>query len=67
MNLFNMINQFQQNPLAMIQQRYNVPQGMNTPDEILKHLVDSGQVSQQQINNIMNMRNNPMMKTIFGK
>jgi hypothetical protein len=57
MNIFSMMQQFQQNPMAMLQQRFNIPSGMTTPDEIVKHLVDTGQVTQQQVNQVMNMKN----------
>ena len=57
MNLFSLMQQFQQNPMAMLQRRYNLPQGINSPDQIIKHLVDTGQVSQQQLNQVMGMRN----------
>lgn len=57
MNIFGLMQQFQQNPMAMLQQRFNIPSGMTTPDEIVKHLVDSGQVTQQQLNQVMGMRN----------
>lgn len=57
MNLFSLMQQFQQNPMAMLQRRFNLPQGVNSPDQIIKHLVESGQVSQQQLNQVMNMKN----------
>ena len=64
MNIFNMMMQFRQNPLGILQQRYNIPNGLNTPDQILKHLVDTGQVTEQQINSV---RNNPLMQYINKK
>lgn len=65
MNIVEMANQFKQNPLAMLSQRYNIPQGMNNPNEIIQHLLNTGQVSQAQVNNAMQMRNNPMFKGLF--
>lgn len=64
MNIFNMMMQFRQNPLGILQQRYNIPNGINTPDQIIKHLVDTGQVTEQQLNNV---RNNPVMQFINKK
>lgn len=55
MNIFNLMQQFQSNPVAMLQQRFNIPPDITTPNDILQHLVNSGQVSQQQINQAMNM------------
>ena len=65
MNIVEMANQFKQNPLAMLSQRYNIPQGMNNPNDIIQHLLNTGQVSQAQVNNAMQMRNNPMFKGLF--
>ena len=65
MNIFNImqaISQIKQNPMQILGQRFNVPQGMNNPSDIIQHLLDTGQVSQTQVNQAMNMRNNPMFK-----
>ena len=64
MNPFMMYQQFMQNPIQMISKKYNLPEGMNNPEEILKHLVNSGQVKQEQIDNIVN---NPMIRQFMGK
>ena len=62
----DMLEQFKQNPLAILGQRYNIPQGMTDPNQILQHLLNTNQVSQTQVNNAMNMRNNPMIQKIFN-
>jgi hypothetical protein len=69
MAMMNMMQSFSQNPMAMLSKRFNIPQGVNTadPGAILRHLVDSGQVSQAQINQIMSMRNNPMFGMLGRK
>lgn len=67
MNFLDMYSQFMRNPIAMLSQRFNLPQNINDPNEILQHLVNSGQVNQQQINNAMQMRNNPMIQQLLGK
>ncbi len=46
--------------------RYNIPQGMNDPNAIIQHLLNTGQVSQAQVNQIMQMRNNPQIQNLFG-
>lgn len=52
---FNMLQQIMNNPMAFLLQRgLNIPQGMNNPEAIVKHLVDSGQISQEQLQNAMN-------------
>lgn len=67
MNFLDMYSQFMRNPIAMLSQRFNLPQNVNDPNEILQHLVNSGQVNQQQINNAMQMRNNPMIQQLLGR
>ena len=62
MNMFQMIKQAKQNPMAVIQQRFNIPQNIQKPQDIVQHLLDSGQINQQQLNNAMQMRNNPQFK-----
>jgi hypothetical protein len=54
--------QAKQNPMAVIQQRFNIPQNIQKPQDIVQHLLDSGQINQQQLNNAMQMRNNPQFK-----
>lgn len=65
MNIQEMANRFMQNPMAMLSQRYNIPQGLNDPNQIIQHLLNTGQVSQSQVNNAMQMRNHPMFKGMF--
>lgn len=56
--MMQMLQQFKTNPMQfLIQRRLNIPAGvpMNDPQAILNHLVSTGQVSQQQINNAYQM------------
>ena len=57
MQMFGMLSQIKQNPMGILSQRFNIPSDVNVndPNEILKHLVNSGQVQQSQIDNIKNM------------
>lgn len=64
-NLMQMYQQFRQNPMGMLTQRYNIPQNMSNPNDIIQHLLNTGQVSQGQVNRVMNMRNNPMIQTLL--
>lgn len=53
-----MVQQFKANPVQMLlQRRMNLPQGIptNDPNAMLNYLLQSGQVSQQQINNAYQM------------
>ena len=67
MNLLNMINQFKINPMAMLQQRFQIPSNITDPNHIIQHLLNTGQVSQAQVNQAMGMRNNPMLQQFFKK
>lgn len=56
--IMQMVQQFKSNPMQMLmQRRMNLPQGisMNDPNAILNHLVQTGQISQQQINQAYQM------------
>lgn len=56
--MLGMLQQIKANPMQfLMQKRMNIPQGisMNDPQAILNHLVQTGQVSQQQINNAYQM------------
>lgn len=51
--MMGMLQQLKANPVQfLLQRRMNLPQGVsaNDPQAILNYLVQSGQVSQQQIN-----------------
>jgi hypothetical protein len=37
------------------QRGFNLPQGMNDPNEIIQHLMKTGQISQQQYDNAVKM------------
>ncbi len=50
----------------LARRKFNIPEGMNDPNEIMQHLLNTGQISQQQLNNAMQMRNNPMVQKLFG-
>lgn len=44
-----LVQQIKSNPAAMLQQRgFNIPSGMNNPQQIINHLISSGQVSQSR-------------------
>ena len=65
-NFMSLINQFQKNPMGMLMQRFNIPQNLNNPNDIIQHLLNTGQVSQEQVNKAMQMRNNPMFSNLFN-
>ena len=61
-NILGMLQQLRSNPLEMLSKKYQFPQGMNMndPNEIIQHLMNTGQVSQQAYNNARNIANNFM-------
>lgn len=66
--LTTMYQQIRSNPASILLQKFNIPQNlMNDPNAILQHLLNSGQVSQGQVNNVMQMRDNPMIQQIMSK
>ena len=68
-DIMNLYQQIRNNPAQMLSQRFNLPKNvnMNDPGAILQYLLNSGQVSQAQVNNAMGMRNNPMIQQIFNR
>lgn len=54
-NLLQMLGQLKSNPIQILGQRFNLPQNMNNPNEILQHLMNTGQVSQAQYNQAQQM------------
>ena len=51
----NTVEQFKQNPLGMLAQRFNIPQGMSDPN----------QITQEQVNRVIQMRNDPRIQQIL--
>ena len=64
-NAINMMNQFKKNPLQMLSQRFKFPAEMNDPEKIVQHLLDTNQVTQEQIDGIKAFSENPMFKQLF--
>lgn len=52
MNLFQMMTQFRQNPMALLSRKFNIPQNVNTqdPNAVIQYLMNSGQISQDMYN-----------------
>ena len=54
-NLLQMVQQLKSNPMAMLSQKFNLPQNLKDPQEIVQHLMNTGQVTQQQLNQAQQM------------
>ena len=47
MNPMQMVQQLQSNPVGFLKNAgYNIPEGLNNPNQIIQHLLQSGQVTQ---------------------
>lgn len=66
-NLLSMFNKLTQNPAqTLLESGLNIPSNLtNNPQGIVQHLLNTGQISQQQVNQAMQMRNNPMFKGLM--
>lgn len=54
LNAMQMVMQIRQNPMGFLQQRgYNIPQNLNDPSSIIQHLLNTRQISQDQLNNVV--------------
>lgn len=56
-NIIGMLQQLQSNPMALLSQKFKIPQNLDVkdPNAIIQHLMNTGQVSQQAYNNARNM------------
>lgn len=68
-NIISMLNGLKQNPMqTLLSAKLNVPQEIiNNPQAIVQHLLSTGQVSQNQVNQAMQMSNNSMFKGLFNR
>lgn len=49
MNPMQMVQQLKANPIQFLQRAgFNVPNNLNDPNQIIQHLMNSGQISQQR-------------------
>jgi hypothetical protein len=63
-NLLNMIAQIKGNPSKFFGNMQGV--NMNDPNAIIQHLLNTGQVTQNAVNNAMQMQNNPIVRQFFN-
>lgn len=67
MQIFSMLQQLRQNPAQLLAQKFNVPANLNNPQDIIQHLLNSGQVNQDQVNQAMQMQNDTFFQQLLGK
>lgn len=70
-SIISALQQMKQNPMQfLLARRFNIPNtiNMNDSNEIIQYLINSGQVSQDQVNQAnMNARNNQQLKQFLGQ
>lgn len=66
-DIMNLAQQLQQNPMKFLSRRFNIPENLNSPNDIIQHLLNSGQVTQTQVNNATQMLNSPMFRNMFNR
>ena len=58
-NPMQMLSQLKSNPFALLSRAgFNIPANMSNPQAIIQHLMNSGQISQQQFNSAQQMAQN---------
>ena len=55
-NPFALLQQLRTNPMQLLSQKFNIPANITTPQDIIQHLLNTGQVSQEDVNRAMQMR-----------
>ena len=60
------LNRLMVNPAQVLAQSgFNIPQELNDPQAIIQHLLNSGQIRQEQVNRAMAIRNDPRFNMLF--
>lgn len=56
MNPMQMLAQLKSNPMGLLRQAgFNVPENISNPQAIIQHLMNSGQINQQQLTQAQQM------------
>lgn len=59
MNPMQMLSQLRSNPMALLQKAgFNVPANLNNPQAIIQYMMNSGQLSQAQLDQAQQMARN---------
>ena len=58
LQMIQMVNQIKNNPMSILSQ-FDIPQNLsNNPQDIIQHLLNNGQISQDQYNNAIKQAQN---------
>ena len=65
--MMQLYQQLRTNPMQLLARRFNLPQGMNmnNPNEIIQHLLNTGQINQAQVNQVMGLQKNPIVQQLL--
>ena len=55
-NPYELLRKMQTDPIGVLSERFNIPQDINTPHGIIQHLLNTNQVTQEQVNQAMEMK-----------
>lgn len=68
-DIVNLYQQMRSNPIQLLTRKFNIPQNVNQtdPNEILQYLLNTGQVTQSQVNQAMAMKNNPLLQQLMNR
>ena len=67
-NMTNMLNNLMNNSVkTLLSANLNIPQNIaNNPQAIVQHLLNSGQISQNQVNQAIQTSNSPMFRGLLN-
>lgn len=58
-NAMQMLQQLKQNPTSVLQRAgFNIPGNISSPQQIIQHLTQTGQINQQQLNQAQQIAQN---------
>lgn len=67
-DIVNLYQQMRSNPMQLLSRKFNIPQNVNqtNPNEILQYLLNTGQITQSQVNQANAMKNNPLLQQLMN-
>lgn len=67
-SMVSVYQQYRNNPMEAVRSMYDVPNDIDesNPDAIIQHLYNTQQISQQQLNRVNSLRNNPIINMLFN-
>ncbi len=67
-SMVNVYQQYRNNPMEAVRSMYDVPDNVDAsdPNNVIQHLYSTGQISQQQLNRVNSLRNNPLISKLLG-